>query len=219
MNRVSTIQEQKRNLVRSRLKEAAREVFADKGYLAATVDDIVAAAGASRGTFYLHFSGKDRIAAQLLADSSEMIIERYRRLDAIITAKGGRKRAQLREWLAEWIGHWRANGAMLHAQTTASMADPEMERAMLREGNRYLDAMPGFFGSLSPRRRKEVRQHALLLEMTTRTVLDTAGRSLLDVPDSVVLDYLTKAWSAVFLAGEDQPAASRPASSEARSRP
>jgi AcrR family transcriptional regulator len=46
---------------RLQLLQIAKGVFAQKGYHSATVDDIVAAAGCARGTFYLYF--KDKRAA------------------------------------------------------------------------------------------------------------------------------------------------------------
>ena len=55
-----SLREQHRVFTRERLIQGALEVFAHKGYVAATIDDIVAAAGASRATFYLHFHSKHR---------------------------------------------------------------------------------------------------------------------------------------------------------------
>ena len=43
---------------RRQILDAAKEVFADKGYVAATVDDIVTRVEVARGTFYLYFDDK-----------------------------------------------------------------------------------------------------------------------------------------------------------------
>jgi AcrR family transcriptional regulator len=51
---------------RARLLEMAAEVFAERGYRAATVDEIVARAGLSKGTFYWHFDSKDQLFQELL---------------------------------------------------------------------------------------------------------------------------------------------------------
>lgn len=45
---------------------AAKEVFAKHGYHAAKIDDIVAAAGVARGTFYLYFEDKRTIFAEIV---------------------------------------------------------------------------------------------------------------------------------------------------------
>lgn len=52
---------------RAQLLESARAVFADKGYHAASISDIIGHAGVARGTFYNHFKSK-RAAFQALLD-------------------------------------------------------------------------------------------------------------------------------------------------------
>jgi AcrR family transcriptional regulator len=44
----------------------ARDVFAKRGYYAAKIDDIVAAAGVARGTFYLYFEDKRAIFEEIV---------------------------------------------------------------------------------------------------------------------------------------------------------
>jgi AcrR family transcriptional regulator len=51
---------------RAQILSRAREVFAKHGYHAATVDDIVLAAGVARGTFYLYFEDKRAVFADLV---------------------------------------------------------------------------------------------------------------------------------------------------------
>lgn len=51
---------------RRELLRAARDVFASKGYHDAKVDDIVARAGVAKGTFYLYFSDKRSVFAELV---------------------------------------------------------------------------------------------------------------------------------------------------------
>lgn len=51
---------------RARLLDAAAAVFAEKGFRAATVDEIVAAAELSKGTFYWNFAGKEELFLALL---------------------------------------------------------------------------------------------------------------------------------------------------------
>ena len=49
------------------LLRAAEEVFAAKGFVDATVADVVDRANVSRGTFYLYFTNKDDIFAKLMS--------------------------------------------------------------------------------------------------------------------------------------------------------
>src|SRR5579862_6886989 len=46
---------------RTKLLEAARDVIRTKGYAATTVDDICAAAGVSKGSFFHHFLSKEEM--------------------------------------------------------------------------------------------------------------------------------------------------------------
>lgn len=51
---------------RQQILRHARDVFAKHGYHAAKIDDIVAAAGVARGTFYLHFDDKRAIFEEIV---------------------------------------------------------------------------------------------------------------------------------------------------------
>ena len=53
---------------RTRLLDAAASVFAAKGYRAATVDEVAAAAGLSKGTFYWNFKSKEDLFQTLLEE-------------------------------------------------------------------------------------------------------------------------------------------------------
>lgn len=50
----------------AQIVDAALQVFADKGYAAARIDDIAAAAGLSKGGIYTHFKSKEEIFEALL---------------------------------------------------------------------------------------------------------------------------------------------------------
>lgn len=62
---------------RDQLLQCAKAVFAQRGYHAASIADIIAAAGVARGTFYAYFDSKrqifDEILDDLLADIDRQI--------------------------------------------------------------------------------------------------------------------------------------------------
>jgi AcrR family transcriptional regulator len=55
------------------LVEAARELFAERGF-EATLDDIARHAGLGTGTAYRHFPNKHAVAAEVLRDATEQIV-------------------------------------------------------------------------------------------------------------------------------------------------
>ncbi|MEU7036365.1 TetR family transcriptional regulator [Streptomyces sp. NPDC046237] len=63
-----TLAERKRLLVANELTEAALQLLALKGFDAVTVDEIVAAAGVSKRTFFRYFASKEDVVVQFLAD-------------------------------------------------------------------------------------------------------------------------------------------------------
>lgn len=66
-----TAQERKaeeRNARRQRIQRAAREVFDDKGYARASIEQIARRANLSVGAIYLYFKSKDDLYLSLLAD-------------------------------------------------------------------------------------------------------------------------------------------------------
>lgn len=68
---------------RTQLLNAARAVFARKGYEEATVSEIVGRAGVAQGTFYLYFPGKESLAGAF----AEALSERFAEVAAERTAR------------------------------------------------------------------------------------------------------------------------------------
>src|SRR3954454_24531590 len=63
---------------RSAILDAAREVFADLGYGAATVRDIVRRTDLATGTFYTSSPEKEAVSRALLDESAREALERVR---------------------------------------------------------------------------------------------------------------------------------------------
>jgi AcrR family transcriptional regulator len=55
------VSESRREVRRRQLLDAALEVFAEKGFSAARIDDVAARAGISKGTLYLYFASKEEL--------------------------------------------------------------------------------------------------------------------------------------------------------------
>lgn len=63
-----TMAQRKRQLVSDELSEAALQLLALKGFDAVTIDEIAAAAGVSKRTFFRYFASKEDVVVQFLAD-------------------------------------------------------------------------------------------------------------------------------------------------------
>jgi AcrR family transcriptional regulator len=70
-----TLPQQRALETRRRILDAARAVFAARGFAAATVDDVVAAAEVSKGALYHHFDSKEELFLALLGHRDAPVIE------------------------------------------------------------------------------------------------------------------------------------------------
>lgn len=61
-------------MTREHLLAAAAEVFAARGYHAASIDEIAAAAGFSKGAVYSNFDSKEQLFLALMADREQRLI-------------------------------------------------------------------------------------------------------------------------------------------------
>jgi AcrR family transcriptional regulator len=68
-----SLAERKRQLVVDELTQAALQVLATKGFEATTVDEMVAAAGVSRRTFFRYFASKEDVVVRLFGDLGELM--------------------------------------------------------------------------------------------------------------------------------------------------
>ncbi len=77
---------QKKDAKRTAIMQAAVQVFADKGYLAATVRDIVSQAGVAVGTFYFYFPDKETLFLYLYEETADFLLQAVRQ--AVNTRRG-----------------------------------------------------------------------------------------------------------------------------------
>jgi AcrR family transcriptional regulator len=77
-----TLRDPARGAVREEVMRQAWLLFSAHGFEATTVDEIAAAAGMSRRTFFRYFSGKDELVLARLVESGESVVEALRRRPA-----------------------------------------------------------------------------------------------------------------------------------------
>jgi AcrR family transcriptional regulator len=61
---------------RDHILNAARQVFAERGVVEVTMEDIAKAAGVAKGSLYLHFASKDELYLHLSAQGGRALLER-----------------------------------------------------------------------------------------------------------------------------------------------
>jgi AcrR family transcriptional regulator len=71
LNEQATRPSARRAQTRARLMDAAVTVFAERGIIGASVEEICESAGFTRGAFYSNFSGKDELVVALLRHEME----------------------------------------------------------------------------------------------------------------------------------------------------
>jgi AcrR family transcriptional regulator len=73
--RLSRAEQQART--RRRLLDEGRRIFAERGFTAATVEEITAAAGVTRGALYKHFDGKEGLFLSFASEVAEQQLEEW----------------------------------------------------------------------------------------------------------------------------------------------
>jgi AcrR family transcriptional regulator len=109
-----------------KLLDAGVEIFAQRGFHAARVDDIVKLAKTSHGTFYLYFSNKEELFRALAQEVAGEMITLADSLPPVDPGPEGR--AELRAWLARFVEVYEHYGPVIRAWTEAEIGGSEFGR-------------------------------------------------------------------------------------------
>ncbi|SKC88238.1 TetR/AcrR family transcriptional regulator [Maledivibacter halophilus] len=85
-NKNLTKRQKKALETKKRLYDAALELFKEKGYKNVSVDEIVAKANTSKGSFYTHFESKDQIIIEHFKNNDNHYAEYYKNLKSYKTS-------------------------------------------------------------------------------------------------------------------------------------
>ncbi|WP_084724542.1 TetR/AcrR family transcriptional regulator [Streptacidiphilus melanogenes] len=196
--RAPSLRSEYRELTRKRLLEAVREVLEETDYAAATVDEIVRRAGASRATFYVHFRSKAEAAAALL----ERVTPSDRGLYATLP-KALRTRAGLRRWLELSLGWYEEHARLLAALNEAMAVEGTVAERRSAAVERMVEALPEYLDHSEDPARARVRLQ-LLLRQFHQVAMDTVVQQAWQPDRDVLLDEMTAAWW-LALGGEATP--------------
>ena len=133
---------------RERLLAAAEDVFARKGYAAASVEEIAATAGYTIGALYAHFSSKQQLFLELL--SARRARRTGRIVDALRTAavESDDPLASLPSLLADFARHETADSALQTEFWLYAVRNPETRAVLAEQIGARLDALEPIFADL-----------------------------------------------------------------------
>jgi AcrR family transcriptional regulator len=110
----------------AKLLDAGMRVFAERGFHAARVDDIVRAARASHGTFYLYFSSKEDLLRALAVQCSEQMEALATRLGDVGPDDDGWQ--ELRRFLDDFLSTYARYGPVIRAWMEDHVDDKQVNR-------------------------------------------------------------------------------------------
>ena len=198
-----TRRDEQNRLTRARLLESAHQLFATRGDAAVTVDDIAAAAGCSRATFYVHFPGKVDILRELAGDGmAPSALSFYQDLDRVLDTGS---RAEFTAWITRAIDWFHRYQQMLPAWDEATTLEPDF-RATARAGIVALpNAMTSYLSRWPADRQDEARLRIeLLLTQLERFFTRWALQSTIDVAPDLAAEVLTDIWFPALSAPVEQ---------------
>ncbi|QNG38795.1 TetR/AcrR family transcriptional regulator [Geodermatophilaceae bacterium NBWT11] len=187
-----SLRDRQKAATRELLRASAMEVFLDRGFAAATVDEIAAAAGSSRATFYFHFTSKAEVVSDYCAD---VLDPESLRVYALLEALDPADVHALRSWLDGALGYFERHRAVLEVAREAAVLDAALARLSATGVlDRCAQAAPHFLDRWPPDRRAVVRMRleVLVLGLADVGLLWLGGRWPL--PRSAVLDELVRSW-------------------------
>ena len=109
-----------------RLLDAGLDVFAERGYHASRVDDVVRAARTSHGTFYLYFTNKEDLLRALAVECAQELTALAETIGPVTPDAAGR--AELRSFLARFLDTYRRYGPVIRAWMEDQVGDREVDR-------------------------------------------------------------------------------------------
>ena len=186
-------------MTRNLLLESGLKTFLEKGYVAATIDDIVTGVGANRATFYLHFGSKADLVAALIEQINDEVVASDTPSLTQVVASGDR--AELRTWINRRFEQWPRIMPYVTVANQAADVEAQIQDAVgrwhesaiaeIRDGLNLADRFPA-----ETRRARAVAAFAQIEYFSRRWAREGWGG---DIPREVALEVLTGSLSALLI--------------------
>lgn len=121
----SSLRDEHRRVTNTRIADAAKNLFQEKGYRATSVNDIVHAAGTTATTFYRHFKSKANLAGIIQRELYSAVESQTKILDTVETL------SDIRDWLDGYVVMWRQSYLLCEAYWEATLTDETLRRAII----------------------------------------------------------------------------------------
>ncbi|WP_105968120.1 TetR/AcrR family transcriptional regulator [Streptomyces geranii] len=184
-----SLAEEYHQAARRRLDDAARSVFAAKGYLRASISEIAAEAGVSRSTLYAYYKTKADLMRAITAVLAEECADAMGRLGDILVDG---TQDDMHAWLDESAGWYERHRSLALAAQEANLSteggarDEDVVRRLIDAAGRWVETWP-------PERRAEARLRLELCRLQLHHYL--WGFAPLMVGDEVdVVEILADMW-------------------------
>ncbi|HEX7522347.1 MAG TPA: TetR/AcrR family transcriptional regulator [Acidimicrobiia bacterium] len=172
-----------------RILDAAAETFAVRGFHATSVQDVLEAAGAGRGTFYKYFDDK----TQLLVTLAEQCMARLSDLAAQFDGAIGKDDDgyALRAWLEECLALHRRYRGVFAAVLQEEAHNPALNELRLKSGAAILLAFDDALAAIDREYPFDVRVGSLVLLALLERGPDYAFGTAYDLADTRIVEVLT----------------------------
>ncbi|OBG23291.1 TetR/AcrR family transcriptional regulator [Mycobacterium sp. 852002-51057_SCH5723018] len=130
---------------RSLLLDAAEEVFAEKGFMAASLDDIAYAAGYTKGAIYKHFSTKEDLFLAVSDRYWRRYFDNFAEVMSTATQIGARELDQIAErWRQLGRDRGAEHAALGHEFTLYLLRNPDARQQVAAKRAHVVDALAKF---------------------------------------------------------------------------
>lgn len=173
--------------------ESAGALFAERGYAAVTIDDVVAEVGCSRATFYLHFPAKLDVLLALGSDGVlPSTVAFYQDLDRVLETDS---REEFSAWVVRALDWFGEHHAMFRAWDEATVLEQSF-RDVARKGIAALpDSMTSYLARWPEADRPEARLRIeLFITQLERFFVRWATFDTIEGSGDLVVDVLTDVW-------------------------
>ena len=194
MTSTPTLRDHARGAVRDEVARQAWLLFSRQGFEATTVDQIAAAAGMSRRTFFRYFTGKDELVLARLVESGESVVHalRARPEDEPVWAS-------LRQAFDKGVLQQEAHADVARPLLVMLRTEPGVRGTVVEWRRRWQEILEPVVAERLPGRRRggspDVRAAAIVA--SALSCLETAQDAWVDHPRSRLSTLLDQAMAAV----------------------